>query len=85
MAAYLDTLTVIIALFTLVHYSKGIVRDPSENNIFGLSLSAIYLLAQSVWSTSFLLGDTWGRDLAHYVWFLFNTGVFLYLLDNKGE
>lgn len=35
--------------------------------------TAIFLLAQSTWFTSFLDGNEWGRDWANVVWFVFNT------------
>ena len=76
MSVYIDTITFIWALGVLVVYSNWVVRNPSWLTGFGLALTATYLVAQSGWTTAFLLGDVWGRDLSNYIWFVFNTLVF---------
>ena len=58
-----------------------------KSNIKALVLvtTAIYLVAQSSWFTSFIVGDSWGRDFSNYIWFLFNTltlGIFAWVLLN---
>ena len=75
MATYIDSITLVLALVALFYYSHRVVRFP--NKYYKLSLLAIaaYLLAQSSWTTAWFLGDLWGRDLANYVWFIFNTSV----------
>ena len=87
MSVYIDTLTFIWALGVLVIYSNWIVKTPSWLTGIGLALTATYLIAQSGWTTAFLLGDVWGRDLSNYIWFIFNTLVFglLTLLWKKNK
>lgn len=43
----------------------------------------VYLVAQSSWFTAWLTDNPWGRDLANYIWFVFNTctmAVFSWIL-----
>ena len=79
MSVLIDTLTFAWAIVVLVLYSNWIVRKPNWLSILGLSLTATYMIAQSSWTTAFLLGDVWGRDLSNYIWFIFNTLVFALL------
>lgn len=79
MSVLIDTLTFAWAIVVLVLYSNWIVRKPNWLSILGLSLTATYMIAQSGWTTAFLLGDVWGRDLSNYIWFVFNTLVFALL------
>lgn len=76
MSVYIDTITFIWAVIILVLYSNWAVKRPNVLTLLGLALTATYLIAQSSWTTAFLLGDVWGRDLSNYVWFVFNTLVF---------
>lgn len=76
MSVYIDTITFIWAVVVLVLYSNLVVNKPNTLTILGLALTATYLVAQSGWTTAFLLGDVWGRDLSNYIWFVFNTLVF---------
>ena len=85
MATYLDTITVILALFALVFYSDKIVKKVNFDNILSFVVVFSYLLAQSTWTTAWILGDVWGRDLANYIWFVFNTSVFVLLLNTKDK
>lgn len=75
MSVYIDTITFIWAIIMLVTYSNWVVRKPSVIPLTGLALIATYLVAQSGWTTAFLLGDVWGRDLSNYIWFVFNSLV----------
>jgi hypothetical protein len=79
MSVYLDTITFIWAIIVLVIYSNWIVKKCSWLTAIGLAITAFYLVAQSGWTTAFILGDVWGRDLSNYVWFVFNTLVFTLL------
>ena len=79
MSVYIDTITFVWAVVVLVLYSNQVVKKPSTLSILGLALTATYLIAQSGWTTAFLLGDVWGRDLSNYIWFVFNTLVFALL------
>lgn len=76
MSVYIDTITLVWAVVVLVLYSNWVVKKPSVLSVIGLALTATYLVAQSGWTTAFLLGDVWGRDFSNYIWFIFNTLVF---------
>ena len=76
MSVYIDTITFIWALIVLMLYSSWVVKKTSWLAVIGLALTATYLIAQSGWTTAFLLGDLWGRDFSNYIWFIFNTLVF---------
>jgi hypothetical protein len=80
MSVYIDTITFILATIMLVVYSNWAVRKPNVLSLTGLALIATYLVAQSGWTTAFLLGDVWGRDLSNYIWFVFNNLVLWLLL-----
>ena len=69
-----------LAIIMLVVYSNWAVRKPNVLSLTGLALIATYLVAQSGWTTAFLLGDVWGRDLSNYIWFVFNNLVLWLLL-----
>jgi len=76
MSVYIDTITFIWALIVLMLYSSWVVKKTNWLAVIGLALTATYLIAQSGWTTAFLLGDLWGRDFSNYIWFIFNTLVF---------
>ena len=80
MSVYLDTLTLLIAVGSLVLYSRWLVTSPSIIAAFGFAISTFYLFAQTGWTVAFLEGDVWGRDFANYIWFGFNTLVFTMLV-----
>lgn len=76
MSVYIDTLTFIWAIGILFVYSNLMIQKRGLVQILGFLCSAVYLIAQSSWTTAFLLGDVWGRDFSNYIWFVFNTLVF---------
>lgn len=76
MSVYIDSITFIWAVIVLVLYSNWFVKGWSMLAGLGLALTGTYLVAQSGWTTAFLLGDLWGRDFSNYIWFIFNTLVF---------
>lgn len=76
MSVYIDTITFIWALIVLMLYSSWVAKKTNWLAVIGLALTATYLIAQSGWTTAFLLGDLWGRDFSNYIWFIFNTLVF---------
>jgi len=43
--------------------------------IFILITTAVYILAQSAWFSSYLGGNEWGRAFSNYIWFFFNTST----------
>lgn len=79
MSVYIDFITLVWAVITLILYSNWVVKSKSVLSILGLVLVATYMIAQSGWTTAFLLGDVWGRDFSNYVWFIFNNLVFALL------
>jgi hypothetical protein len=85
LSVYLDSLTVIMAIVALVFYSDNLVKKCDFNNVVSFIVVFSYLLAQSIWTTSWFLGDVWGRDLGNYVWFVFNTSVMVLLLKLRGK
>ncbi len=85
MSTYLDTITVVLALITLVVYSKRLVDKANFLNIISFIIVFSYLFAQANWTTSWMLGYEWGRDFANYLWFVFNTSVFILLFKIKGD
>ena len=75
MSVYIDTITFIWSIIMLVLYSNWAVKAPNVLSVLGLMLIATYMVAQSGWTTAFILGDVWGRDLSNYIWFVFNSLV----------
>lgn len=76
MSVYIDSITFIWAIIVLMLYSNWVVKKTNWLAVLGLALTATYLIAQSGWTTAFLLGDLWGRDFSNYIWFIFNSLVF---------
>lgn len=79
MSVYLDTITFTWAIIILFTYSNWVVVKRGAISVIGFLSAATYLIAQSGWTTAFLLGDVWGRDFSNYIWFIFNSLVFLLL------
>ena len=73
MSVAIDTITFIWAVFMLFTYSNWIVTKRGLISWLGFLSCVTYLVAQSSWTTAFLLGDVWGRDWSNYIWFLFNS------------
>ena len=88
MSVYIDTITFIWAVFILFGYSNWVVHKRGLISWLGFLSCVTYLIAQSSWTTAFLLGDVWGRDFSNYIWFLFNSLSFgiltvLWIRDKK--
>lgn len=79
---YIDVLPFLLGtLIILFGATKLSTRRPIT--IVVLLTTAVYLVAQSTWFSSWLAGNEWGRDLSNYIWFLFNTstmGIFIWTL-----
>ena len=73
----IDMITVALALYATGLSAK---RYNSLSCLLPLSICITYLVAQSGWTASFLTGNLWGADYNNYIWFLFNTMVFLYII-----
>lgn len=86
MSVYIDTITFIWAAGLLFIYAPWAVMHRSTLPILGFCCIATYLIAQSGWTTAWLLGDVWGRDLSNYIWFVFNSLVLglLTIIWSKG-
>ena len=85
MSTYLDAITVVMALIALVVYSNKLVYSANFINALSFVLVISYLFAHASWTTAWFLGDVWGRDFANYIWFIFNTSVFILLLKIVGK
>jgi len=85
LSVYLDALTVLMAIVALVFYSDNLVKKFDFESVVSFVIIFSYLLAQAIWTTSWFLGDVWGRDLGNYIWFIFNTSVMLLLLKLRGK
>ena len=79
MSVYIDTLTFVWAIGLLFAYAPWVIMRRGAISILGFLAIIVYLIAQSGWTTAFLLGDVWGRDFSNYVWFVFNSLVFCLL------
>ena len=79
MSVYIDTITFIWAIVLLFGYGQWCAVHKGALSIIGFAATATYLIAQSGWTTAFLLGDVWGRDFSNYIWFIFNSLVFTLL------
>jgi len=75
MSVYIDTITFVWAIGLLFVYAQWLLEDRKLIQIVGFLAIVSYLVAQSGWTTAFLLGDVWGRDLSNYIWFIFNSLV----------
>ena len=85
MSVYLDALTVVMAVFALFFYSDRLVKKVDFFNVLSFVVVLSYLFGQAIWTTSWFLGDVWGRDLGNYIWFIFNTSVMVLLLKLRGK
>ena len=84
---YIDVLPFLMAtLILLVGASKLSHKNPIT--ILVVLTTAVYLVAQSTWFSSWIAGNEWGRDVSNYIWFLFNTctmGIFAWTLLKSGK
>lgn len=81
MSIIIDLITIVLAIYTLVLYGKRIALDFKGLRWWGGMLaSATYLVAQTGWTAAYLSGNFWGAALNNYIWFAFNTIVFLLLI-----
>jgi hypothetical protein len=71
-AHYIDLLPFVLGTFILV-VGAATLSAKKPLGVLIVATTAIYLLAQSSWFSSFMAGDNWGRDWANYIWFLFNS------------
>jgi len=77
----IDTITIIMALYALVLSSKSLVAPTTEYYfLVPMAVCILYLVAQSGWTAAFLSGNLWGAKYNNYIWFLFNSLVFIHLI-----
>jgi len=69
---YIDILPFILGTLIIV---VGAARIDAKKplTILIMFTTAVYLVAQSTWFSSWLSGNEWGRDFSNYIWFIFNT------------
>lgn len=80
MSVLIDSFTLVFSVVVMLWYSKWVVKSPKNKYaLLGLTISALYVYAQTGWTVAFLSGDVWGRDLSNYIWFVFNSCVFVLL------
>jgi hypothetical protein len=72
----IDMIPFLMASILLV-FTPTRIKNVRKDPLFCLIIVSIvlYLIAQSSWFSSYVTGHTWGRDLANWVWFFFNTSV----------
>jgi len=69
---YIDIIPFALATVVLLFGSSKVSKDRPVTALIILN-TGIYMVAQSTWFSSWLVGNTWGRDFSNYVWFIFNT------------
>ncbi len=72
MSIYLDTITLVWAMSLLFLFSKLMLTRKNLNSVLGFLAYTTYLVAQSSWTTSYLMGNVYGAMWANYIWFCFN-------------
>ena len=69
---YIDIIPFVLAtMVILLGSSKLSAKRPITMVV--ILTTGIYMVAQSTWFSSWMSGNTWGRDFSNYIWFLFNT------------
>jgi hypothetical protein len=77
----IDIITIIMALYALVLSSRALVAPTAEYYfLVPIAICTVYLVAQSGWTAAFLSGNLWGAKYNNYIWFLFNSLVFIHII-----
>jgi hypothetical protein len=77
----IDFITIALALYALVLSVRAFVKPPIEYYfLVPVVICIIYLVAQSGWTAAFLTGNLWGAKYNNYIWFLFNSLVFIHII-----
>ena len=77
----IDLITITLAIYALVLSAKALVKPPVEYYfLIPMTICIVYLIAQSGWTAAFLTGNLWGAKYNNYVWFVFNSLVFINLI-----
>ncbi len=83
-AYYIDFIPFIIAAYIVLYSARVAKGNPKLVSVILIN-TLIFMLAQSAWFSSMLVGSTVGIYWSNYVWFVFNTltmGLFAYMLHN---
>jgi len=81
-AYYIDFIPFIIATYIVV-YGVRVARTSPKLTAVILVNTLIFMLAQSAWFSSMLVGSAVGIVWSNYAWFVFNTltmSLFAYML-----
>ena len=84
---YIDIIPFVMASLIIVVGASKVRNSKPITGIVVLT-TAVYLVAQSTWFSSWVSGNPWGRDFSNYIWFLFNTctlGIFAWVLLNSNK
>tara|TARA_B110000503_G_scaffold56934_1_gene91151 strand:- start:136 stop:399 length:264 start_codon:yes stop_codon:yes gene_type:complete len=77
----IDMITIILALYALVLSTRALVATTIDYYfLLPMATCVAYLVAQSGWTAAFLSGNFWGAEYNNYIWFLFNSLVFIHLI-----
>ena len=71
----IDFITLLWGFIILIPLTSVAHKRKSYVGLLMVVSVGLYLMAQSGWTTSYLSGYEWGRDLSNYVWFIFNSSV----------
>lgn len=73
------SITILIDSFTLLLAGFCLVVSLRKREWLPSFICGVYIVAQVGWTTAYLAGSVWGTVLNNYVWFIFNTAVFIYI------
>ncbi len=77
----IDLITITLAVYALVLSAKALVESVFEYYfLVPVVICIVYLVAQSGWTAAFLTGNLWGAKYNNYIWFLFNSLVFIHII-----
>jgi hypothetical protein len=74
---YLDFITLTWATIILIAMPTVVWRDRSIEAWLALLAVALYLTAQTGWTTAYFSGHIFGAIISNYIWFFFNATVLL--------
>ena len=83
----IDIIPFVLATIVILWGSGKISQAPLQNSVI-IVATFLYLVAQSSWFSSWLAGNEWGRDIANFIWFFFNTTtmvIFIWVLYKSKE
>ena len=72
-----DVITLLWAILLLIALVPAAVQRRSLVGFLMALAVVTYLWAQSGWTTAYLSGYEWGRDISNWLWFIFNSLVML--------